>query len=96
MTEGEVALEKRKGLAEKAAAREAATGQAGKDKRAAVEPKRWAAAGQAGKDKHAGLEAARKASTGPASVKKHSSPRTRNFNALIRSAGGSMESASLV
>jgi hypothetical protein len=46
----EVALEKRKGLAEKEAARKAATGQAGTVKRAAEEAARWAASGQAGKD----------------------------------------------
>ena len=40
MTKEEVALEKRKGLAEKEAARKAATGQAGKDKRAAEEAAR--------------------------------------------------------
>jgi hypothetical protein len=51
MTEEEVALEKRKGLAEKEAARRAATGQASKDKHASGEVKRSAATGQAGKDK---------------------------------------------
>jgi hypothetical protein len=66
MTKEEVALEKRKGLAEKAAARRAASGQAGKDKHAAGEAKRWAASGQADKGKHAGVEAARKAATGQA------------------------------
>jgi hypothetical protein len=64
MTEEKVALEKPKGLAEKAAARKAATEQAGKDNHAAGEAKRWAATGQADKDKHAGAEAARKAATG--------------------------------
>ena len=59
MTKEEVALEKRKGLAEKAAARRAASGQAGKDKHAAGEATRWAAIGQADKDKHAGVEAKR-------------------------------------
>ena len=54
MTEEEVALEKLKGLAEKAAARTAAAGQAGKVKRATEEAKRRAATGQAGKDNHAG------------------------------------------
>jgi hypothetical protein len=63
MTKEEVALEKRKGLAEKEAARKAATGQAGKDKRAAGDAKRKAATGQAGKDKHAPVEAKRKAAT---------------------------------
>ena len=66
MTEEKVALEKPKGLAEKAAARRAATRQAGKDKHAAGEAKRWAATGQADKDKHAGVEAARWAATGQA------------------------------
>ena len=47
MTKEEVALEKRKGLAEKAAARWAASGQAGKDKHAGVEATRRAASGQA-------------------------------------------------
>jgi hypothetical protein len=64
MTEEKVALEKRKGLAEKEAARKAATGQAGTVKRAAEEAARKAATGQAVKDKHAAVEAARKASTG--------------------------------
>jgi hypothetical protein len=62
MTTEEVALEKRKGLAENEAARKAATGQAGTAKRAAGDAKRKAATGQAGKDKHARVEAARKAS----------------------------------
>jgi hypothetical protein len=66
MTEEEVALEKLKGLAEKAAARRAATGQANKDKYAAEEAKRKAATGQAGKVKRAAAEAARKATTGQA------------------------------
>jgi hypothetical protein len=70
MTEEEVELEKLKGLAEKEAARRAATGQAGKDKHAAGEAKRWAATGQADKDKHAGAEAARKAATGQAGTAK--------------------------
>ena len=46
-----MALEKRKGLAEKVAARKAASGQAGTVKRAAEEVARKAATGQAGKDK---------------------------------------------
>jgi hypothetical protein len=71
MTEEEVALEKLKGLAGKEAARKAATGQAGKVKRAAEEAKRWAATGQAGKDKHAGVEAERWAATGQAGKDKH-------------------------
>jgi hypothetical protein len=71
MTEEEVALEKLKGLAEKAAARRAAKGQAGKDKHAAGEAKRWAATEQADKDKHAGVEAARWAATGQAGKGKH-------------------------
>ena len=45
MTEGEVALEKPKGLAKKEAARKAATGQPGTAKRAAEEAARWAASG---------------------------------------------------
>ena len=64
MTEEEVAHEKLKGLAEKEAARKAATGQAGKVKPVSEEAKRWAATGQADKDKHAAVEAARKATTG--------------------------------
>ena len=59
MTGEVVGLEKPKGLAEKVAARKAATGQACTAKRAAEEAKRWAAAGQADKDKHAGAEAER-------------------------------------
>jgi hypothetical protein len=70
MTEEEVALEKLKGLAEKEAARKAATGQAGTAKRAAEDAKRWAATGQADKDKHAGVDAARMASTGQAGTDK--------------------------
>ena len=70
MTKDEVALEKRKGFAEKAAARRAASGQAGKDKHAAGEAERWAATGQADKDKHAGAEAARKAAAGQAGTVK--------------------------
>jgi uncharacterized membrane protein YccC len=61
ITVEEVALEKRKGLAEKEAACRAATGQAGKDKHAAGEAKRRAATGQAGTVKRAAKEAARKA-----------------------------------
>ena len=56
MAEEEVELEKLKGLAEKAAARKAATGQAGTVKRAAEEAARRATSGQAGKDKHAAGE----------------------------------------
>jgi uncharacterized low-complexity protein len=48
-----VALEKQKALSEEGAARKAATGQAGKDKRAAEDAKRRAAMGRAGEDKHA-------------------------------------------
>jgi hypothetical protein len=59
MTKEEVALEKRKGLAEKTAARRAASGQAGKDKHAAGEAERKAATGQAGTVKRAAEEAAR-------------------------------------
>jgi hypothetical protein len=59
MAEEKVALEKLKELSEKAAACKAATGQAGKDKRAAEEAKRWAATGQADKDQHAAAEAKR-------------------------------------
>jgi hypothetical protein len=47
MAEEEVALEKRKGLAEKEAARRAATGQAGKNKSESGDAKRSAATGQA-------------------------------------------------
>ena len=71
MTKEEVALEKRKGLAEKEATRRAASGQAGKDKHAAGEAERWAASGQAGKDKHAGVEATRRAASGQAGKGKH-------------------------
>jgi hypothetical protein len=70
MTEEELALEKLKGLAEKEAARKAATGQAGTVKRAAEEAKRWAATGQANKGKYAAVEAARKAATGQAGTVK--------------------------
>jgi hypothetical protein len=66
MTKEEVALEKRKGLADKEAARKAATGQAGTVKRAAEEAARKAATGQAGTVKRAAEEAARRASTGQA------------------------------
>ena len=59
MTEEDVALEKPKGLAEKEAARKAATGQAGTAKRAAEEATRRAASGQAGTVKHAAGEATR-------------------------------------
>ena len=59
MTEKEVAFEKRKGLAEKAAARKAATGRAGTVKRAAEEAARKAATGQAGTAKRAAEEAKR-------------------------------------
>ena len=59
-------LVKLKGLAEKAAARWAATGQADKDKHAAGEAARKAATGQAGKDKRAAEEAKRCAATGQA------------------------------
>jgi hypothetical protein len=70
MTEEEAALEKLKGLAEKAAARRAATGQANKDKHAGEEAKRKAETGQAGKVKRAAAEAARKAATGQAGTAK--------------------------
>ena len=66
MTKEEVALEKRKGLAEKEAARKAATGQADEDKRAAGDAARKAATGQAGTAKRVSEEAARKAATGRA------------------------------
>ena len=59
MTEEEVALEKLKGLAEKPAARRAATGQAGTAKRAAEEDARKAPTGQAGKENFAAGEATR-------------------------------------
>jgi hypothetical protein len=71
MTEEEVALEKLKGLAEKAAARKAARGQAGTVKRAAVEAARKTATGQAGTVKRAAGEATRRASTGQANKDKH-------------------------
>jgi hypothetical protein len=70
MTKEEVALEKWKGLAEKVAARKAATGQTGKVKRAAEEAARKAATGQAGTAKRAAEEAARKAATGQAGTAK--------------------------
>ena len=57
MTKEEVALEKRKGLAEKEAARRAASGQAGKGKHAAGEAARKAATGQAGTVKRAAGDA---------------------------------------
>jgi hypothetical protein len=66
MTKEEVALENRNGLAEKEAARKAATGQAGKVKRAAEDSARKAATGQAGTAKRATEEAARKSATGQA------------------------------
>jgi hypothetical protein len=66
MPEEEVVLEKLKGLAEKEAARKAATRQAGTAKRAAEKAKRWAATGRADKDKHAAVEARRWAATGQA------------------------------
>jgi hypothetical protein len=59
MTEEELALEELKGLTEKEAARKAATGQAGKAKRATEEARRWAAMGQAYKDKHKEVKAKR-------------------------------------
>jgi hypothetical protein len=66
MTKEEVALEKRKGLAEKEAARRAASWQAGKGKHAAGEAERKAATGQAGTVKRAAEEAARWAASGQA------------------------------
>jgi hypothetical protein len=71
MAEEEVALEKLKGLAEKAAARKAVTGQAGTVKRAAVEAARKASTGQAGTVKRAAVEAARWVATGQAGKDKH-------------------------
>jgi hypothetical protein len=71
MTKEEVALEKRKGLAEKVAARKAASGQAGTVKRAAEEAARKAATGQAGTFKRAAEEAARWAASGQAGKDKH-------------------------
>ena len=59
ITEEKVALEKSKGLAEKAAARKAATGQAGKVKRVSEEAARKAETGQAGKVKRLWEEAKR-------------------------------------
>ena len=55
-TKEEVALEKRKGFAEKVAARKAASGQAGTVKRAAEKAARKAATGQAGTAKRAAGE----------------------------------------
>jgi hypothetical protein len=71
MTEEGVALEKLKGLAKKEAARKAATGQAGKAKRAAKEAERWAAKGHADKDKPARVEATSWAATRQADKDKH-------------------------
>ena len=71
MTKEEVALEKRKGLAEKAAARRAASGQAGKGKHAAGEAARKAASGQAGTAKRAAEEAKRWAASEQAGKDKH-------------------------
>ena len=59
MTEEGVALEKLKGLAKKEAARKAATGQAGKAKRAAEDATRKAEWGQEGKKTRAAEEATR-------------------------------------
>ena len=59
-----MALEKRKGLAGKVAARKAASGQAGTVKRAAEEAARRAATGQAGTVKRAVGDAKRWAATG--------------------------------
>ena len=81
MTKEEVALEKRKGLAKKVAARKAASGQAGKDKCAAGDAKRWAASGQAGKDKHAGVEAKRWAASGQAGKDKHAGVEAKRWAA---------------
>jgi hypothetical protein len=66
MTEEDVALEKLKGLAEKEAARKAATGQASTAKRVSKEAARKAVTWQAGKVKRVSEEAARKAATGQA------------------------------
>jgi hypothetical protein len=81
MTEEEVALEKRKGLAEKAAARKAATGQAGKAKRAAEEAARKATTGQAGTVKRAAEEAARKTATGQAGTVKRAAQQAARWAA---------------
>jgi len=81
MTKEEVALEKRKGLAEKEAARKAATGQAGRDKRAAGEAERKAATGQAGRDKRAAGEADRKAATGQAGTAKRAAEEAKRWAA---------------
>jgi hypothetical protein len=59
MTKEELALEKRKGLAEKEAARRASTGQTGTVKRAAEEAKRKAATGKVGMVKRAAGDAKR-------------------------------------
>jgi len=71
MAEGEVALEKLKDLAGKEAARRAATGQAGKDKRVSEEAARKAATGQASKVKRVSEDAAHRAATGQADKGKH-------------------------
>jgi hypothetical protein len=71
LTEEEVALEKPKGLAEKEAARKAASGKADKVKRASEEAKRQAAMRQADKNKRAGFDATRRAVTGQANKDKH-------------------------
>jgi hypothetical protein len=68
MTEEEVSLEKLKVLAEKRAARKAATGQAGKVRRVSEEAARKAATGRAGKAKRVSEEAACEAATGQAGL----------------------------
>ena len=81
MTKEEVALEKRKGLAEKTAARRAASGQAGKDKHAAGEAERKAASGQAGTAKRAAGDAKRWAASGQAGKDKHAGVEAKRWAA---------------
>jgi hypothetical protein len=79
MAEEEVALEKPKELVEKEAARKAATGQAGKAKRASEETARKAATGQAGKVKPVSEEAKRWAATGQADKDKQAGEETKRW-----------------
>jgi hypothetical protein len=81
MTEEEVALEKPKGIAEKAAARKASTGQAGTVKRAAEEAAREAATGQAGTVNRAAGDAKRRAATGQAGKNKHAAGEAKRWAA---------------
>ena len=93
MTKEEVALEKRKGLAEKVAARKAASGQAGTVKRAAEEAARKAATGQAGKDKRAGVEATRRAASGQAGKDKHAAGEATRWAKKKAAAATALEEA---